>query len=55
MNREYLGGTTPAPPLTTCFPLTQRRDYDSGSHLKDHPESMVSMFVLVTAGYCFTE
>ena len=41
VNREYLGGTTPAPPLTTCFPLGQRRDYDV--HLSDHPESMVRL------------
>ena len=44
MNREYLGGTTPSPPLTTCFPLTQRgRDYDYSSHLQDQPESMVRL------------
>ena len=45
VNREYLGGTTPAPPLTTCFPLTQRRDYDGGDHLQEHPESMVRLKV----------
>ena len=45
VNREYLGGTTPAPPLTTCFPLTQGRDYDGGGHLQEHPESMVRLKV----------
>ena len=38
VNREYLGGTTPAPvPLTTCFPLT--RDYEQ----HQEPESRVRL------------
>ena len=41
MNREYLGGTTPSPPLTTCIPLNVRQSHHEG-HLKD-PDSIVRL------------
>ena len=41
VNREYLGGTTPSPPLTTCIPLNVRQSHHE-SHLKD-PDSIVRL------------
>lgn len=48
VNREYLGGgTTQTPPLTTCFPLSNHRNYD----LHQDPESRIRLEKATGHGY----